>query len=340
MRYSRRRFAVLALVGLPLLFLLPVGGWLWYLDSQVASIPRFDAGLDRPDRPEPVGSGGESSRGDDDESGTAVNLLLVGVDAGNGIDLQDALQAPTWPIGVFRSDTVMVLHLDADRSGAQLISIPRDSYVPVPGHGTTKINAAFSYGGPPLLVRTIEDYTAMRLDHVAVVDWGGFDGLLRVVGGVDVIGADGRPMHLDGRAALDYVRERKSLPRGDFSRIQRQQDFLRSVLDKIADAGVLRNPWELTDLVEESSEFLAVDDGLDNRRILQLARDHRDLRADDIDYLTIPTRGTAMVSGASIVRVDRDEVRALFDAVARDQYGAWYARQQHVDELPPPSQIP
>ena len=88
--------------------------------------------------------------------------------------------------GAQRSDTLMILHIAADRRSASIISIPRDTWVNVPGHGMNKINAAFSLSGPSLAIATVEDLTGVRIDHLAVIDWSAFEALIDAVGGIDV----------------------------------------------------------------------------------------------------------------------------------------------------------
>jgi len=104
----------------------------------------------------------------------SVNYVLLGSDSLTG----DARQG--------RSDVVMVLHLSGDRQSAALISFPRDLYVPIPGHGQNKINAAFALGGTALTVRTLEGLLGTRMDHVALVDFAGFIALTEQLGGVTV----------------------------------------------------------------------------------------------------------------------------------------------------------
>ncbi len=299
-----------------------VGGG-FYLKHRADQITRFDAGLG----------------GNRPASGAGVTLLLAGVDDGQGTDLQEALEAPEWPQGALRSDTIMVLHIEADGQAAQLISIPRDSYVAVPGYGRTKINAAFSYGGPALLGRTVEQTTGIRLDHVAVVDLEGFSGITEALGGVRLPDPS-RPdqlVDLEGKAALAYVRERKSLPGGDFDRIKRQQNLMRAVMQKTSDSNALANPVRLNRLIGSTVEHLAVDATLTNDRLRQLAVGN-DLDASAVEFLTVPTLGTATVDGASIVRLDAAATRRLFAAVGDDRYEAW--REKHdVDGLPTARQV-
>ena len=124
----------------------------------------------------------------------------------------------------------MIARLNPDRTVAAVASIPRDSWVDIPGHGHDKINAAYSFGGPSLLVATVENLTQIRIDHFAVIDFAGFRSMVDAVGGIDVgidapTSSDGVAFHqgvnhLDGRAALAYVRQRYGLIGGDFDRAQ------------------------------------------------------------------------------------------------------------------------
>lgn len=321
----RRHRALLVLFALAGIFALTLGGWLFSLDRQVASVPRFDAGLDRPDRPARVES-------------TARNLLLVGVDQGQGSGLDQALAAPDWPAGALRSDAIMLVHLTADRSRAQVVSIPRDAWVPVPGYGRTKINASFSYGGPALLVRTVEDLTRLYIDHVAVVDLAGFADLTRALGGVEVNAPGAGPTRLSGADALAYVRERHSLPRGDLDRVLRQQNVLRATLAEAGDRGLLANPLRVTRLVDAVTEHLALDDGFDPGEVRSLALSSRRLGVADVDFATIPVEGTDTIAGASVVVIDQPAAREMFAAIAIDQYAAWRA-DHPVVELPPPGRV-
>jgi LCP family protein required for cell wall assembly len=143
-------------------------------------------------------------------------------------------------VGNGRSDVLMVMHRAADRKCAHMISCPRDMYVPIPGHGRNKINAAF--GGPALTVRTLEGLLNSRMDHVALIDFEGFINLTEELGGVTVYnkyasnsGGYKFPVgdvSLRGEQALAYVRERKQLPRGDLDRAERQRAVLQAIWRK------------------------------------------------------------------------------------------------------------
>ena len=212
-RRSRTRTALLVLLSLVLL----IGGGVvltGYMLSekfgnQVERLPAFQ--LPEATRPKkPMGAGAD-----------AINILLAGSDArtdesggttGSG-------KGDAWKKTGQRTDTIMVLHITGDRRGAYLISLPRDSWVGIPGRGTNKLNAAYSYGGPGLYIQTIEKLTGLRIDHLAVIDWTGFKALTDALGGVEMRfndrtrfssgkSYDAGTHTLDGEEALDYVRER------------------------------------------------------------------------------------------------------------------------------------
>src|SRR5215213_1753677 len=163
--------------------------------------------------------------------GKAVNYVLLGSDSRVKTDA-----------GQGRSDVLMVMHLSGDRKSAYLISFPRDMYVPIPGHGKDKINAAFAFGGPPLTVRTVEGLVDTRMDHVALIDFEGFINLTEELGGVTVYNkypsvSQGHKfpvgdITLRGEQALAYVQERKQLPHGDIDRAERQRAVLQAILAK------------------------------------------------------------------------------------------------------------
>ena len=167
----------------------------------------------------------------------------------------------------------MIVHLSGDRKSAAVMSIPRDSWVEIPGRGMNKINAAYSFGGPKLFVATVEKLTNIRIDHLAFIDWDGFIGLTDALGGVDITLADSVQgalrqdasgqvrTHFNGVEALDFVRERYTVPGGDFGRQKRQQAFLRALMTKMMDAGSLKNPLKLVKVLDAITRNLSVDAG-------------------------------------------------------------------------------
>lgn len=298
------RRIVLGIVVLATVAALVVGGWFWSMSARLSDVPRFDAHLgEKPAPGEPMRPGPPGDK-------ESVTILLAGIDHGNRHDLVEMLGSGDWQSGVFRSDAVMVLHLSGDRKEAHLVSIPRDSWVVVPGHGEQKINAAFSEGGPALLAQTVEQVANIRLTHMMVVGWDGFRGITDVLGGVTIDGE-----HLGPEEALTYVRERKSLPRGDFDRVERQRKFLMSILRSVQEQDLLSDPPSVTRVVGMLDDFVSVDKSLTNRGMVSLARAAQDIDREQITLLTAPHEGTDMVDGQSVVRLDIPATRSLFDEI-------------------------
>jgi anionic cell wall polymer biosynthesis LytR-Cps2A-Psr (LCP) family protein len=238
----------------------------------------------------------------------ATNILLVGYDS--------ARKGPP------RSDTIMVLHLPASGSKAYIVSIPRDSWVQVPGRGRAKINASFSWGGPSLLIQTIENFTDLRIDHFAEIDFDGFQAMTDAVGGVTVPGAG----HLNGTEALKYVRERKSLPRGDFDRIVRQQAFIKALLAK--SSASFSDPGALLQLADAGTKAVKVDSGLSAWDLQSLALRMRNAQGGNLVFSTTPTAGTGWAGGQSVVFLDKTAGIAMWTAMREDRMAEWKAAQQ------------
>ncbi|MFI0371329.1 LCP family protein [Actinomadura sp. 1N219] len=227
----------------------------------------------------------------------------------------------------------MLVHLSGRGDRVSVIAIPRDGWVPVPGHGTTKINAAFAHGGPALLIRTVEQLTGVRVDHYAALDFGGFVQMTDALGGVDVTITKkthdpkhdrtwqaGR-QHLDGVEALDFVRQRWNLPDGDLDRIKRQQAFLHALAEKALDT---RNPIKIDRFIRAATRSVTVDDSVTSGTLRGLA--HRLLRTSLREYLTTPVAGTDQREGQSIVLLDDGRARTLFTAVRDDRVGEYVTR--------------
>lgn len=246
----------------------------------------------------------------------SMNVLLLGSD-----------KRADGSVAGQRSDTMMVVHVAADRKSVGVVGIPRDSWVNVPGYGPAKINAAFARGGPALAVETIENLTDTRIDHVAVIDWEGFKDLTDALGGVTVRvhetvtdGYTGRVWtagkhHVDGEDALAYVRQRAGLPGGDFDRIKRQQSFLRALSRKVLRTQTFVNPPRLYDVLDSVTRSLAVDEGWSSGELRRFAWSLRSLRSEDVAFTTVPLRGTGMEGDQSVVYLDRQAGADLWDAV-------------------------
>ena len=157
-----------------------------------------------------------------------------------------------------RSDTLLVVHLNAKRNKAYIVSFPRDMYVAIPGRGRSKINAAYAWGGPALTVRTLEGLTETRMDHVVEIDFEGFIQLTKDLGGVTVPNKTEFSSHgfhypkgrieIEGEQALWFVRERKALPEGDLSRAENQRNVIKAMVSKGLSAEVIADPAKFTRL--------------------------------------------------------------------------------------------
>ncbi len=254
----------------------------------------------------------------------AVNYVLMGSDSRTAADA-----------GAGRSDTLMVLHLDADREHAYLVSFPRDMYVAIPGYGKNKINAAFAFGGPQLTVRTLEKMLDTRMDHVALIDFDGFINLTEDLGGVTVYNEhasesrgytfpEGR-ITVKGDQALAFVRERYALPNGDLDRAERQRLVVKAILQKGLSRETIADPAKFTRFVAGVSKHLTIDDELSDSEIRRTAVSLR-LSSSDVTPLQAPISGFATVNGQSIDVVDTKKLAKLADALHDDQMSDYVDR--------------
>lgn len=337
-RRGPRLRTVLIGVGVLLLILagsIAGGSWLLerHLVSRIGAIPGAFTGLQhRPVKP-------SSAAG-------ATNILLVGSDRRSSAPTTGSrATAPEWLPGAQRSDTLMLVHVAADRRNVTVVSIPRDSWVRVPGFGMAKVNAAFSYGGPSLLVSTVEHLTGVRVDHLMAVDWDGFRRLTDVLGGVDVeiphtVYDPARhhtwtagEHHLDGAQALLYVRQREGLASGDLDRVQRQQNLLRLLLAKVFDTNLWTDPIRHYRMLSAITANLSTDAGWTVHEIEHLARQLSGLPVGAFSFTTAPILGTGRVGAQDVVFLDRSVDRSLWQALNDDHAPAWFA--QHPGERLP-----
>jgi LCP family protein required for cell wall assembly len=322
---TRPRWGRIALVSVIVLALLAgvgaLSSYLWFKNVD-DGLKRTDAFSDVAGRPQKVVDG-------------ALNILLLGTDSRDP-------GAPVDQGGKWRTDTIMVMHVPADHSKAYLISVPRDLWVHVPKskdgqHGNTnaKVNAAYAWGGAPLMVQTIEEYTGVRMDHVVLIDFAGFVKVTDALGGVDMnvdqtITSIFKPYrvfkkgknHFNGTEALDYVRQRYQFVDGDFARQRHQQQFLKALLDKAANLGTLTNLSAFKDFVSSTAAALTVDKDFS---LFDLGWQFRNLRSNDLVFMVSPNKGSGNIDGESVVLSDKPKALALYDAVAKDTVAAWIA---------------
>ena len=249
------------------------------------------------------------------ETGT-LNYVLLGSDSrdpnheGNG-----------------RSDSIMVVHLNAERNKAYIISFPRDMYVDIPGYGKNKLNAAFAFGGAPLTIRTLEDLTGVRMDHVVLVDFEGFIKLTEDLDGVTVTNKTAFSSHgfdypkgkitIKGERALWFVRERHSLPGGDLDRAENQRAVIKAVVAKGLSAGVVSDPATFTKFIGNVARNLVVDNSLSDDEIRRTALSLR-LSSKDIELMQAPLSGFGSADGQSIDVVDEAKLDELSKALKND----------------------
>ena len=234
-----------------------------------------------------------------------------------------------------RTDTLMLVHFIAGGRGAYVVSIPRDSWVPIPGYGDGKVNWAYYFGGPTLAVRTVEKLTGVRVDHVAIIDWDGFRAVTDALGGVTVnvpvtsydpanhITWTAGTHHLDGAQALLYVRDRYGLTSGDFDRERRQQYFLRAVFKQLRQEGKLTNPLQTSSVLRALSRAVSVDSTLGNGQITSLALSLRHLNLSSVVFATVPNVGTGSVGSQSVVLLNKTVDPGFWHAFEYDTLPAY-----------------
>ena len=279
---------------------------------------------------QPTTAGGQHH----DIDGQDQNILIVGNDDRSDMTTAEARALHTGKDGgSLATDTMMIVHVPANGSQATLISLPRDSYVAIPGYSKNKLNSAYADGysdssgtpdqkraaGANLLIETVQDLTGLTIDHFVQVNLLGFYRISNAIGGVPVnlcqsvddsfSGFDMSAGYhtLKGLTALEFVRQRHGLPGGDISRVARQRYFLTAAFRKISSAGILLNPGKLSALIDAVDNSLYVDSNFD---ILKFANQISGLNADNIHGQTIPYVEETTVNGVGDVEiVDPAQVR-------------------------------
>ncbi|WP_406813598.1 LCP family protein [Mycobacterium sp. M23085] len=308
LRWLRIVMTVLA-VGVLLIGAGSIAGAVWFDDK----LHREQVLTDYPDRP---------------ATGRGTNWLIVGSDSRQGLSAEQQRDLATGgDIGNGRTDTILLVHVPGVGSGTPttMVSIPRDSYVPIPGHGKDKINAAFALGGAPLLIQTVERATGLRLDHYAEIGFGGFAALVDALGGVTVcpktafddplagIELPAGCQTLNGRNALGYVRSRDT-PRADLDRMVNQRQFVAALLHRAASPAVWLNPWRWYSVPRATADALTVDRG---DHVWDLARLGWALHGSTTT-MTVPIGEFTSGDAGSVVVWDHDAAAQLFQSLASD----------------------
>jgi LCP family protein required for cell wall assembly len=320
--WRARRVVATTLALLLLLLVGAVAAYLLFLNHTLTANVKHQSLL-----PTPGVSGAAAPPARKAAAKNAQNILIIGSDSRT-------------TVAQGRSDVIVLMHVAADRKTVTLVHFPRDLYVSVPGHGKDKINAAFAYGGAPLLVETLQNLTGVPIDHVAVLGFEGFQRMTDAVGGVDVyVEEPGSTteytyhkgyQHMGGAEALAFVRERHALSEGDISRGRRQQAFIKALLLKSLSRSVLTNPITLAHFVDAGTKNLTVDNGFSVSDMRSEAFSMRNLRSSDIAFVTAPFTGFGTApNGGSIDIVDVPGMQALGDALQNDQMST-YTDQTHT----------
>ena len=283
----------------------------------------------------------------------ATDILLIGSDSrtdanGNPLPLEVLKLLRTEESAGLNTDTIILIRVPDDGGNAYAVSIPRDTYVPIPGYREDKINVAYgmskrfarerleaegvrderrvdreaTQAGQRILLQTVEDLTGVKIDHYAEINLYGFYLLTQAIGGVEVClkratkdpdsGADfrkGRQV-VSGGDALAFVRQRGNLPRGDLDRIVRQQVFMAALANRTLAAGTLADPGRLSGLMDAVQKSIVLDDDWD---VLAFAGQLQGIAGGDVEFVTIPVLevGARSERGQSIVTVDRADVHAF-----------------------------
>ncbi len=259
--------------------------------------------------------------------GKDLTFLVVGSDSREGIEDLTFFG----PAGGERGDVIMLVRLDATSGEARLLSVPRDLWVEIPGHGEDKINAAFAYGGPSLMVQTIRENLGIDVNHYVEVDFVGFIEMVDELGGIEMtfpnpardlksgLNIESGPQVLDGEQALAFARSRSyeeyrgerwvSVDASDLGRANRQQQVVRAILSELKSPASIAEAGEIAGSMAEN---MTIDGRLAAASIGTLAWDFRGVLSGGIEGQTLPVYGDT-VGGASVVRADEPEASATID---------------------------
>jgi LCP family protein required for cell wall assembly len=251
----------------------------------------------------------------------ALNFVLIGYDS------RDA--------GVGRAGSLMILHLNAKRDQAYVISFSGDTWVSIPGHGNNKISTAYGLGGPKLTVSTLETLTETRMDHAGLVDFQGFARLTDELGGVTVYNKTAFSSHgfnypkgnitVSGERAAYFVGERRALPHGDFDRAANERNLVRAIIAKTLSPSIITDPGRLVSVISGAAEHITVDNGLTNSKINSTALSLR-LTDSDVHLIKAPVSGKATKKGQRVDVVDKARLAELRTALREDRVNEYLAK--------------
>lgn len=263
------------------------------------------------------------------------DYVLVGSDSREGLtpaQIRQLHTGSTKSADGKRTDSIILVHVPAGGGKPALISLPRDSYLPIPGHGKNKINASYTLGGPKLLVRTLEEATGLRIDGYVEIGFGGFATVVDSLGGVDIcvkqamddpkagINLKAGCQSLNGPNALGYVRARYSDPLGDIGRVQRQRQFLAAIMHKAASPSTVLVPWRYYGFSTASAAGLTVGQDTSLRDVTRVLQAMRSVSNGDGLSLTVPVSNPSLPTHVgTAVKWDTQKALAMFTAIKNDE---------------------
>ena len=302
-RRPRLRLVLAFLAGLVVVLLILVIGGYFYLDGK---LHRSNVLVSYAGQP---------------AAGSGSNWLITGSDSRQGLTRKQERKYHTGrDVSGQRSDTILLLHIPGNGGPAVLVSLPRDSYVRIPGYGWNKLNAAYSFGGPKLLAETVQNNTGLRIEHYMGIGFGGLVNVVNSVGGVTMCFK--HPLHdaasglhlkkgcqnLDGGKALSFVRTRHQFSSQDLQREQNQRVFIKALLSKMTSPGVMFNPFAVVPAALGSVDSVEVDNGSHLNNLISVAFALR-----QPETTTIPIANSNLATSAGdAVQWDSAQARVLF----------------------------
>ena len=303
----RRILGIIAL--LIVVVLLVTTGLYFYLNSQ---LHRANVLVDYAGRP---------------AASAGTNWLITGSDSRQGLTRKQERQLATGRgIGGHRSDTVLLLHVPSNGGPSVLVSLPRDSYVNIPGYGMNKLNAAYAFGGPKLLAKTVQNATGLQINHYMGIGFGGLVNVVNAVGGVRMcipsnLNDPASGLHLkkgcqtlDGAQALGFVRTRHDFATQDLQREQDQRVFIKALLSKMTSPGTLVNPFATLPAAFGATSALTVDKSTQLYQLVQVAFALRHPQTT-----TVPIATGQSTAVGDVLIWDHAQATRLFDAMKNDQ---------------------
>ncbi|MFD8736905.1 LCP family protein [Streptomyces sp. NPDC059618] len=314
----RKRIKWTAITLVTVLVVVSVGTYFW-ADSKLHRDVDLSKVIDRP------------------ETGSGTNYLIVGSDSRAGLTAADKKKLHTGSAEGKRTDSMMILHTGSN--GSTLLSLPRDSNVTIPKFqgsesgkikgplGQNKLNAAYAYDGPTLLVRTIEYNTGLHIDHYVEIGFAGFAGIVDAVGGVDMTldqgfkdkysGADFKAgkQTLNGEQALAFVRTRHAFAASDLQRTKNQQKFLSALAHQVATPGTVLNPFKLYPTMGAGLDSLVVDKDMSLWDLADMFWAMKGVTGGDGKSMNMPISGSV---GGNLVW-DKAKMKTLVNELKNDE---------------------